>query len=117
MNYMQKKIQSFENKNKFYFSKLVRKWYFLQESVLRYSKLIIVIWRMEVDSEESEESDYFECEAAITGSLSLNLESDSEKIKTIQISEMGRESKSECMERNISCFGLFSEDLTGLAER
>ena len=38
---------------------------------------------MEVDSEES---DYFECEAAITGNLSLNLESDSEKIKTIQIS-------------------------------
>jgi hypothetical protein len=66
---------------------------------------------MEVDSEES---DYFECEAAITGSLSLNLESDSEKIKTIQISEMGRESKSECMERKISCFGLFSEDLAGI---
>ena len=66
---------------------------------------------MEVDSEESE---YFECEAAITGSFSLNLESDSEKIKTIQITEMGRESKSECLVRKISCLELFSEDLAGI---
>ena len=71
MNYDQDNIQSFENKKKFYFSRLVGKWYFIQESVLWYSNFIVVIWRMEVDSEES---DYFEFETAITGSLSLNWE-------------------------------------------
>ena len=63
---------------------------------------------------ESEESDYYECEAAISGGLCLSLGSDAEKIKTVEISLVGRESKAECIERKISSFGFFSEDLAAV---
>ena len=67
---------------------------------------------------DSEEIDYFECEAAISGSLSLNLESDSEKIKTLQISEREESQNLSVWTGRSPVLGCFQKIwLTGLAER